>query len=59
MNRLEVYKHQTQPLIEYYTNEGLMMTVHGAASIAEVFDEICRVLDEFCRVLDELQKRES
>jgi len=52
VNRLEVYKHQTQPLIEYYTNEGLMMTVHGAASIAEVFDEICRVLDE-------LQKRES
>jgi len=52
MNRLEVYKHQTQPLIEYYTNEGLLMTVNGAASIAEVFNEISRVLDE-------LQKRES
>jgi adenylate kinase len=50
-NRLEVYKQQTQPLIEYYTNEGLMRTVQGAASIPEVFDRICRVLDE-------VQKRE-
>jgi adenylate kinase len=50
-NRLEVYKQQTQPLIEYYTNEDLMRTVNGAASILEVFDRICRVLDE-------VQKRE-
>lgn len=46
MNRLEVYKQQTQPLIEYYTNEDLMMTVPGAASITAVFEEICRLLDD-------------
>ncbi|RZN37021.1 MAG: adenylate kinase [Methanophagales archaeon ANME-1-THS] len=46
MNRLEVYKQQTQPLIEYYTNKGLMRAVDGAASIPEVFDALCRVLDE-------------
>ncbi|MBN1762093.1 MAG: adenylate kinase [Methanomicrobia archaeon] len=45
MNRLDVYKNQTQPLIEYYTNEDVMVTVNGAAGIPEVFDEICRLLD--------------
>ena len=47
MNRLDVYKTQTQPLIDYYTNEGMMVTVNGTASISEVFDAICRVLDDF------------
>jgi adenylate kinase len=47
MNRLDVYKSQTQPLIDYYSNEGMMVTVNGTASIAEVFDAICRVLDDF------------
>ena len=46
MNRLDVYKNQTQPLIDYYTKEGRMVTVNGAAGISEVFDEICRVLDD-------------
>lgn len=45
MNRLEVYKQQTKPLIEYYTREGLVRTVNGAASILEVFAELCQVLD--------------
>ncbi|MBK5191355.1 MAG: adenylate kinase [Methanosarcinales archaeon] len=46
INRLDVYKHQTQPLINYYTKEGVMLTVNGAAGISEVFDEICRLLDD-------------
>jgi adenylate kinase len=46
MNRLDVYKNQTQPLIEYYTKADVMVTVNGAASISEVFDEICRMLDD-------------
>ncbi len=47
MNRLDVYKSQTQPLIDYYTNDGMMVTVNGTVSISEVFDAICRVLDDF------------
>jgi adenylate kinase len=47
MNRLDVYKSQTQPLIDYYTKDGMMVTVNGTVSISEVFDEICRVLDDF------------
>ncbi|MHC1611283.1 MAG: adenylate kinase [Candidatus Methanospirareceae archaeon] len=47
MNRLEVYKHQTQPLLEYYTKKGvILLTVNGAGDISEVFDEICRLLDD-------------
>jgi adenylate kinase len=46
MNRLDVYKNQTQPLIAYYTKADVMVTVNGAASISEVFDEICRMLDD-------------
>ena len=46
MNRLDVYKTQTQPLIEYYTNEDVLVTVNGAASISEVFAEICGMLDD-------------
>lgn len=46
-NRLDVYKRQTQPLIDYYTKEGMMVTVNGAAGISEVFDEIISALDGF------------
>ena len=46
MHRLDVYKTQTQPLIDYYTKEGLMVTVNGTGGISEVFAEIRRVLDE-------------
>ena len=28
-NRLKVYKEQTEPLIEYYRNAGLLRTVDG------------------------------
>ena len=45
MNRLEVYKQQSQPLIEYYRQKGVLATVDGTASIEEVFDEIAAVLD--------------
>jgi len=45
MNRLQVYKRQTQPLIEYYTRAGLMVTINGAAEIPEVFAVITTVLD--------------
>ena len=45
MNRLEVYKKQSQPLIEYYSRKGILVTVNGTAGIQEVFDEISAALD--------------
>lgn len=42
--RLEVYKSYTEPLVEFYTEEGLLRKVDGDKSIDEVFDEIVKVL---------------
>lgn len=44
--RLGVYHEQTQPLIDYYTKEGVLKTVDGTRSLEEVFQEIVGVLGE-------------
>lgn len=44
--RLDVYHEQTQPLIEYYTNSGILKTVDGTADIGDVFAEIVGILGE-------------
>ncbi len=49
-NRLDVYKNQTRPLIDHYTQAGVMLTINGAADIEVVFNEICRMLDDFGHV---------
>ena len=46
LNRLDVYKNQTRPLIDHYTQAGVMLTINGAADIAVVFNEICRMIDD-------------
>ncbi|MEA1999775.1 MAG: nucleoside monophosphate kinase, partial [Euryarchaeota archaeon] len=46
MNRLDVYKNQTRPLIDHYTQAGVMLTINGASDIEVVFNEICRMLDD-------------
>lgn len=43
-NRLDVYNNQTQPLIEYYKNSGVLSAVDGTGSIHEVFKNVCAVL---------------
>ena len=50
LNRLDVYKNQTRPLIDHYTQAGVMLTINGAADIEVVFNEICRLLDDFGHV---------
>ena len=50
LNRLDVYKNQTRPLIDHYTQAGVMLTINGAADVAVVFNEICRMLDDFGHV---------
>ncbi len=42
--RLTVYHDQTQPLIDYYKNEGILHTVDGTQDLNEVFKDIVNIL---------------
>lgn len=44
--RLGVYHEQTQPLIDYYTNAGILKTVDGTVDINDVFQTIVGILGE-------------
>ena len=44
--RLGVYHEQTQPLIDYYTNAGILRTVDGTVDINDVFQTIVDILGE-------------
>ena len=43
--RLTVYRQQTQPLIEWYRQEGLHHHIDGLGELERIFDDICRVID--------------
>jgi adenylate kinase len=43
-NRLNVYHEQTQPLIEYYTKQGVLRTVDGTVDMQDVFAAIVSIL---------------
>ena len=44
--RLNVYHEQTQPLIDYYTKEGILKSVDGTKDLEEVFADIVAILVE-------------
>jgi adenylate kinase len=44
--RLVVYHSQTQPLIEWYKNEGLHYHIDGLGSLDRIFADICVVVDK-------------
>lgn len=44
--RLNVYHEQTQPLIDYYTDKNILVTVDGTMDIDQVFAAIVGVLGE-------------
>ncbi|MDE6605283.1 MAG: adenylate kinase [Clostridia bacterium] len=44
--RLEVYNAQTAPLIEYYSNMGILKDVDGTQEMNKVFDDIVRILND-------------
>ena len=44
--RLKVYHEQTQPLIDYYTKQGVLKTVDGTCALDEVFKAIVEILGE-------------
>ena len=42
--RLDVYHTQTQPVIDYYTEKGVLKSVDGTQDVADVFQSILDVL---------------
>ena len=44
--RLSVYHEQTQPLIDYYTKEGILKEVDGTVDLDVVFEEIVKILEK-------------
>lgn len=46
LKRLKVYHDQTQPLIEYYTTQGILIEVDGTKDMADVFEAIVKVIEE-------------
>ncbi len=43
-NRLQVYKEQTQPLIDFYGKKGILHNVDGTQDMNEVFEAIVAIL---------------
>ncbi len=43
-NRLDVYHKQTQPLIDFYTEKGVLKTVDGTVDMQDVFASIVAIL---------------
>lgn len=43
--RLRVYHEQTEPLINYYGEKGLLVEIDGCKEIHEVWEDVQRVLD--------------
>jgi len=43
-NRISVYKKQTQPLIDYYQQRGVLLEINGNQAIEAVLDEIMTAL---------------
>ena len=43
--RLDVYHAQTQPLIDYYDEKGILKTVDGDKDLNEVFSDILAILE--------------
>jgi adenylate kinase len=49
--RLEVYEHQSAPLVSYYKAQGKLRTVRGVGSIDEIFKNICDIIEAQIRPL--------
>ena len=43
--RIQVYQDQTQPLIDYYRNQGLILDIDGTKAIEDIFNTIVNVLE--------------
>lgn len=45
--RIDVYKKQTFPLINYYKKQGKLVNINGMCQVEKVFEKICRVIDTY------------
>ena len=43
--RLQVYHSQTQPLIQWYNQEGIHYHIDGLGDLDRIFEDICQVMD--------------
>ncbi len=48
-NRLAVYRNQTAPILPYYRDRGMLVSIDGMAPIGEVTSAINRALDQGAR----------
>lgn len=46
LNRLKIYHEQTQPLIDFYNNEGILKEVDGTIDVKDVFANIVTILGQ-------------
>jgi adenylate kinase len=44
--RLDLYHRETEPLIEHYRTQGILVTIHGDGTPNEVFAEIQQALEQ-------------
>lgn len=44
VNRINIYRKQTEPLIEYYKDKKFLRVIDGEQSTEKVFEDICNVL---------------
>jgi len=45
-NRLQVYHHQTEPVMDFYKNAGKYNHIQGNGTVEEIFELIANVLDK-------------
>ena len=45
-NRLSVYSSQTQPLLDFYSERGLLVSINGDQAVDKVFEDIVEKLGE-------------
>jgi adenylate kinase len=43
--RLAVYRRETQPLLDYYGRQGLLLTIAGEGGVEAIFDAIVRAVE--------------
>lgn len=48
--RLQVYREQTQPLEDYYSNKGVLKRIPAVGTVEQVFARIDRVLESLQRI---------
>ena len=44
-NRINVYKNETLPVLNYYKNQNKYRSIDGHGTIENIFDSICSKID--------------